>query len=157
MTHDFSYKGFELSATFNWVYGNTILNGTRADLDLPTGQKNSSARVKDRWTPTNPSNTIPRASLNRAFLFSDAQLEDGSYLRLGAATLGYHLPTNWLKQVGLSSAKIYVTGQNLWTWTNYTGYDPETNQSGQNNILRGIDSDAYPLAKTWLAGIQIRF
>ncbi|MFT4031934.1 MAG: TonB-dependent receptor [Siphonobacter sp.] len=157
MVHDFSYKGFELSATFNWVYGNKILNSTRADLDLPTGQKNSSARVKGRWTTTNPSNTIPRASLNRAFLFSDAQLEDGSYLRLGAITLGYNLPVSWLRSVGIANAKLYVTGQNVWTLTNYTGYDPETNQTGQGNILRGVDSDAYPLAKSYLVGVHIGF
>lgn len=156
-TNDFTYKGFELSASFNWVSGNKVLNSTRADLDLPTGQKNSSARVKDRWTPTNPSNTIPRASLNRAFLFSDAQLEDGSFLRLGTLSLGYNLPASLLKKTGIERAKLYVSGQNLFVITKYTGYDPETNQSGQNNILRGIDSDSYPNSRSFLVGVNLSF
>ena len=156
-TNDFSYKGFDLSASFNYVYGNKILNSTRADLDLPTGQKNSSARVKDRWTPTNPSNSIPRATLNRAFLFSDAQIEDGSFLRLGSLSLGYNFPSSWLKKSGISNAKLYVSGQNLFVITKYTGFDPETNQSGQNNILRGIDSDSYPNSRSFLVGINLSF
>ncbi|SEW42214.1 SusC/RagA family TonB-linked outer membrane protein [Chitinophaga arvensicola] len=155
MTHDFAWNNFDLSASFNWVYGNTILNSTRAELDLPTGQKNSSARVKDRWTPTNPSNSIPRASLNRSFLFSDAQLEDGSYFRLGNLSLGYNLPRKWLQAAHLERLRVYVAAQNLFTITHYTGYDPETNQSGQDNILRGIDSDAYPSAKTYMVGINL--
>ena len=156
-TNDFSYKGFDLSASFNYVYGNKILNSTRADLDLPTGQKNSSARVKDRWTPTNASNSIPRATLNRAFLFSDAQIEDGSFLRLGSLSLGYNFPSSWLKKSGISNAKLYVSGQNLFVITKYTGFDPETNQSGQNNILRGIDSDSYPNSRSFLVGINLSF
>lgn len=156
-TNDFSYKGFDLSASFNYVYGNKILNSTRADLDLPTGQKNSSARVKDRWTPTNPSNTIPRATLNRAFLFSNAQIEDGSFLRLGSLSLGYNFPANWLSKTGISNAKLYVSGQNLFVVTKYTGFDPETNQSGQNNILRGIDSDSYPNSRSFLVGVNLSF
>lgn len=156
-TSDVSYKGFELSASFNWVYGNKILNSTRTDLDLPTGQKNSSARVADRWTPTNPSNTIPRASLNRAFLFSDAQLEDGSFLRLGTLSLGYNFPSTWISRAGLTRAKLYVSGQNLFVITNYTGYDPEVNQSAQSNILRGIDSDAYPNSRSYMVGVNLSF
>ncbi len=150
-----SYRGFEVSASLNWVQGNSILNSTRADLDLPTGQKNSSLRVKDRWTPTNPSNTIPRASTNRAFLFSSAQIEDGSYLRLGTLTLGYNLPDKVLRTLHFNRLRIYATAQNLLTITGYTGYDPEVNQFGQNNILRGIDSDAYPSAKTYTLGINL--
>lgn len=157
MSHQLAYKNFDLSLVFNWVYGNKILNSTRTELDLPTGQKNSSARVADRWTPENPSNTIPRANLSRAFLFSDAQLENGSYLRLGTASLGYTLHRNVFKNTPIDQLRIYVSALNLWTWTNYTGYDPEVNQSGQNNILRGIDSDAYPSAKTWLFGLNINF
>lgn len=157
MSHDFSYKAFDLGLSFNWVYGNKILNSTRAELDLPTGQKNSSERVNDRWTATNPSTTIPRASLNRAFLFSDALLEDGSYLRLNTLTLGYHLPAGVLRSLRVSNVKIYASALNLFTITHYTGYDPESNQSGQNNILRGIDSDAYPSARTFLLGINVGF
>lgn len=156
-TNDFSYKGFDLSASFNYVVGNKILNSTRADLDLPTGQKNSSARVKDRWTPTNPSNTIPRATLNRAFLFSDAQIEDGSFLRLGSLSLGYNFPSSWVSKAGISNAKLYVSAQNLFVITKYTGFDPETNQSGQNNILRGIDSDSYPNSRSFLVGVNLSF
>jgi len=157
MSHDFSYHSFDLGFSVNWVYGNEILNSTRAELDLPTGQKNSSQRVVNRWTPTNPGNTIQRASLNRAFLFSDALLEDGSYLRLNTVTLGYHLPSKIVKALRISNLKVYASALNLLTLTHYTGYDPESNQSGQNNILRGIDSDSYPSAKTFLLGLNVGF
>lgn len=157
MTHTLSYKNIDLNLFFNWVYGNKILNSTRAELDLPTGQKNSAARVADRWTPENPSNTIPRANLNRAFLFSDAQLEDGSFLRLNTATIGYTFDRSLFNSSRIQQLRIYVSALNLWTLTNYTGYDPEVNQSGQNNILRGIDSDAYPSPKTWLFGASLNF
>jgi TonB-linked SusC/RagA family outer membrane protein len=157
MSHDISYHSFDLGFSVNWVYGNKILNSTRAELDLPTGQKNSSERVVNRWTPTNPSSTIQRASLNRAFLFSDALLEDGSYLRLNTVTLGYHLPANVVKSLRMSSLKVYASALNLLTITHYTGYDPESNQSGQSNILRGIDSDSYPSARTFLLGINVGF
>jgi len=157
MSHDFSYRSFDLGFSVNWVYGNEILNSTRAELDLPTGQKNSSQRVVNRWTASNPSNTIQRASLNRAFLFSDALLEDGSYLRLNTVTLGYHLPSKAAKTLGLSNLKVYASALNLLTLTHYTGYDPESNQSGQNNILRGIDSDSYPNARTFLVGLNVGF
>jgi len=157
MSHDFSYNSFDLGFSVNWVYGNEILNSTRAELDLPTGQKNSSQRVVNRWTPTNPSTTIQRASLNRAFLFSDALLEDGSYLRLNTVTLGYHLPSKVTKALRISNLKVYASALNLLTLTHYTGYDPESNQSGQNNILRGIDSDSYPNARTFLLGLNVGF
>jgi len=142
---------------FGYVYGNKILNSTRADLDTPTGQKNSTQNVLDRWTPTNPSRTMPRASLNRSFLFSDALLEDGSYLRLSTLSLGYTLTGNALKVSSIDKIRIYATGLNLWTWTNYSGYDPEVNQNAQHNVLKGIDSDAYPSARTYLVGINLTF
>ncbi|PUZ25666.1 TonB-dependent receptor [Chitinophaga parva] len=157
MTHDFFYKGFDLSASFNWVYGNTILNSTRAELDLPTGQKNSSERVKYRWTPTNPSNSIPRASLNRSFLFSNAQLESGSYFRLGVLTLGYSLPARWLQAARIQQLRVYASALNLFTITHYTGYDPEGNQTGQGTILRGVDADTYPTPKAYMVGLNLNF
>ncbi len=157
MSHNLSYKNFDLNVFVNWVYGNTILNSTRADLELPTGQKNSGAAVKDRWTSTNPSNTIPRASLTRSFLFSDALLEDGSFLRLGTVTFGYTFRGEQLRTRAFNSLRLYVSALNPWTWTNYTGYDPEVNRSGKDNILRGIDSDAYPSAKTFLFGLNLNF
>ncbi|RFS26531.1 TonB-dependent receptor [Chitinophaga silvatica] len=156
-SHDLAWKGFDLNASFNWVYGNKILNSSRIELDLPTGAKNSSARVKDRWTPSNPGNTIPRASLNRSFLFNDSQLEDGSYLRLGNLAFGYTLPRKWTQAAKIERLRVYVSAQNLFTLTSYSGYDPETNQAGQDNILRGIDSDAYPSAKTYMVGINVGF
>lgn len=157
LSNSLQYKPFELNAVVNFVQGNSILNSTRADLDLPTGQKNSSARVANRWTPTNPSNEIPRANLSRQFLFSSAQIEDGSYLRLGTLTLAYNIAESFIRKIGVSKLRLYVTAVNLFTHTKYTGYDPEVNQFGQSNILRGIDSDAYPSAKTYLLGLNVTF
>jgi len=155
--HTLGYKNIDLNLMFGYVYGNKILNSSRADLDTPTGQKNSSQNVLDRWTPTNPSQTMPRASLNRSFLFSDALLEDGAYLRLSTLSLGYTISGNALKTRVFDKIRLYITALNLWTWTNYSGYDPEVSQNAQDNVLKGIDSDAYPSAKTFLMGISLNF
>ena len=88
-------------------------------------------------------------------------LEDGSYLRLRNVQLTYSLPNNWMKKVGISGAQIYIQGQNILTLTKYTGLDPDINlrTSGNDNqdIHMGIDEGAYPVAKSYLLGVRLKF
>ncbi len=120
-----SYKGFDLNLFISGVYGNKLYNTNLWDLLSMDRLFNADVRVLDRWTPTNPSNTIPRAGL----VASNAQassrfVEDGSYTKLKNITLGYTLPKNLLKNAA-SKLRIYVSAQNMICITKYSGLDPE--------------------------------
>ncbi|MBK9018126.1 MAG: TonB-dependent receptor [Saprospiraceae bacterium] len=84
-------------------------------------------------------------------------MEDGSFIRIKNVTLGYSFPTDWLRVAKLSKFRIYASANNLFTQTNYRGYDPEVNAFGQSNLLQGIDYGGYPLSRTIIGGIQVGF
>jgi TonB-linked SusC/RagA family outer membrane protein len=155
-TNNFSFKGFDLSVFFQGVEGNSIFNLNRFELESQTGVSNQLASVKDRWTPANPSQTIPRASANgQPYQVTSRQVEDGSYIRLRNIQLAYNFPSNLLKRAGLTNAKIYVSAQNLLTFTDYSGYDPEVSRFGQDNLSQGTDYGSYPATKIFLVGVNI--
>jgi hypothetical protein len=111
-----------------------------------------------RWTPDNPSDLYPRANRSADYLeMSDRYLEDGSYIRLQVVTLGYQLPPSILGKIRLKGAKIYISGKNLLTFTDYTGYDPEVGRFGTSNIRQGYDLGGYPAARTYLVGLNLEF
>ena len=155
-SNNFEWKGFDLSLFFQGSIGNQILNGNKQTLELFSGQQNADASALDRWTPTNPSNTIPRAKLDPAPVFSDRYIEDGSFIRLKSASLGYTFPKKITKSLQLSNLKVYISGSNLLTWTKYTGFDPEIT-SGDNTVSQGTDSGSYPVSKSFNAGVNITF
>ena len=90
-------------------------------------------------------------------LISALYVEDGSYIRFKNISLGYTLPPHWLQSLSVSACRIYLTAQNLFTITSYTGYDPEVNRFGSDTISQGIDYGAYPAAKTFLLGLNLKF
>ena len=117
---------------------------------------NAGVGVLDRWTPTNPSNTVPKAGgAPQNLQLSDRFVEDGSFSRLKNLTIGYTLPNDAFGQELFSKFRIYVSGQNLITITDYTGLDPEV---GNGDLFEyGIDRGAYPQPKTYLMGLQVSF
>jgi TonB-linked SusC/RagA family outer membrane protein len=155
VTNTLSYKGFDLLVFLQGSYGNQILNTNRQNLELFTGQQNAAASALDRWTPNNPSQTIPRAKLDPAPVFSSRFIENGSYLRVKNVSLSYSLPKNWIGKAGLANASIYVSGQNLLTWTKYTGFDPEVTSG--SNVSPGTDSGIYPVARVYNLGVRVGF
>lgn len=155
LTNSFSWKGFDLSVLLQGVYGNQIINSNRQTLEMFTGQQNASTTALERWTPDNPSTSIPRAKLDPAPIFSDRFVEDGSFLRIKHVTLGYTLRKALISKVKLSEVNFYVSGQNLFTWTNYTGFDPEVTSG--SNVSPGTDSGIYPIARTLNAGLRVTF
>lgn len=158
LNNTISYKGFDLNIFIQGTFGNEVLNYGTFDQMNMTGGNNQSTRVLDRWTPTNPSNSVPRANAaGGSRLLSTLHVEDGSYIRFKNISLGYTLPTSWLRSLSVSSCRIYITGQNLFTITSYTGYDPEVNRFGSDTISQGIDYGAYPAAKTYLLGLNVKF
>lgn len=150
-----SYKSFDLSAFFAGTEGNKIYNLSRYNFENPSGGKNSFAGVANRWTPTNPSNEFVSTQGNQGsrLPISDRFLEDGSFLRLKNVTLGYKLPP--IKSI--YSLRVYVSGNNLFTITKYTGYDPEVNSFGGSNTVLGVDNIVYPQSKSFLFGVQLAF
>lgn len=153
ITNTLNWKGFELNIFANWSYGNDILNHNLLQLENPTGGGNALSAMVDRWTPDNPSQLYPRATRQRAILFSNRQLEDGSYVRIKTLTFSYSFPT--LISDRLSGLKVYFTAQNLWTVTNYSGFDPEVSRHGTTNLTPGEDYGVYPVAKTFLLGVNL--
>jgi hypothetical protein len=155
ISNDFNWNGFDLSVFFQGSEGNKILNANKQTLELFTGQQNASATALDRWTPTHPSNTVPRAKLDPAPVFSDRFIEDGSFIRLKTLTIGYTVPRELLQKVKLSNLRFYLIGQNLFTWTKYSGFDPEVTSG--NNVTPGTDAGIYPISKVINGGVTINF
>jgi len=158
-TNNFSYKNFDLNVLFQWSYGNDLLNANRLIFEgniTNVHHFNQYASWADRWTPENPSNTIHRTGGGGPQVISSRVIEDGSYLRLKTVMLGYTIPQSVTKRIGLSSLGLNVAAQNLLTWTNYSGMDPEV--SVHNSVLTpGFDFSAYPHARTLVFGLKARF
>lgn len=157
LTNTFSYKGLELTVFLQYSYGNDILNYNKIELELPAGIQNLRKDVVDRWSESNPDGEFPRATTNRTIEFSSQYIESGSFLRARNVTLGYQLPSDFIKKFKIRSAKIYASTQNLFTVTKYSGYDPEVSRYGQTNLNIGQDYGGYPLARTLLLGLNLGF
>lgn len=157
LTNTLSYKSFDLSLFFQGSQGNDIFNSTRIDLEGMFDSKNQSTAVLNRWTPDNTNTNIPRAGEINNVRNSTRFVEDGSYLRLKQVTLTYNLSSSLLEKAGINKMSLYTTGQNLLTFTNYSGFDPEVNAFGRNAIVQGVDYGTYPQAKTVTFGVNIEF
>ena len=151
------YKGFDFNIFFQGVGGNKIYNGNDFRLlSLDTG-RNFRVEAENAWTPSNTNTNIPRAVLgdpNRNSRASTRFLEDGDYLRIKTIQLGYSLPANVLETLEVDKLRVYLTGQNLFTFTNYSGLDPEV---GGSVLSRGIDNNLYPKYKSVIFGLQLAF
>ncbi|MFA6581479.1 MAG: SusC/RagA family TonB-linked outer membrane protein, partial [Paludibacter sp.] len=151
MNNTFSYKGIDLSIFLQGVAGNKIINANRFWSEAMAVAQNQTDATLNRWTGEGTSNTMPRAVFNdpnKNTRPSDRYVEDGSYLRVKNVTLGYTLPASLTKKVQLSTARFYLTAQNLFTLTKYSGFDPEI---GTN----GIDNNLYPVTRTISVGFNL--
>jgi TonB-linked SusC/RagA family outer membrane protein len=156
-----AYKGFDLSANFQGTQGNSIFNETRKQLYDGQGVTQMSADILNAWTATNTNTTMPRlngSDANQNLRISDRYVEDGSYLRLKTLNLGYTFPQSIASKIYASSLRLYLTGQNLLTFTKYSGADPEIGQQTVSGTLSaGVDPGTYPQPKTITAGINLTF
>jgi TonB-linked SusC/RagA family outer membrane protein len=155
------WRGFELSSLLSGAFGADVLNLNLIRVESGAPSTNITRdRFYDRWTPQNPNAKYPRigvASQSIGSNYVDTMLEDGSYLRLSNLTLGYTLPTRWVASRGLRETRVYVTGSNLYTWTKYSGYNPDVSSMGVGNVNRGVDVGAYPLARTVTIGFNVGY
>ena len=160
-TNSFEYKGIDLSIFFQWSYGNDIMNANRLFFESGNNKSrelNQYASYINRWTPENPDSDIPSATdsgSNR--VFSSRIVEDGSFLRLKNVTLGYTFPGQLTKKWKIDKARVYVAAQNLWTWTGYSGYDPEVSVRNSSALTPGLDYSSYPRAYSISFGVSLGF
>lgn len=158
----FRYGGFDLSAAVGFSYGNDLYNIMKQELFFLNGRQNQSREILERWQPTNTAEenrdaVWPKTNSKFPFTGVDMWIEDGSYLRLRTLTLGYVLPVSKLSIGGLSQARLYVSAENLLTLTGYSGFDPEVNIAGQDNLRLGFDYGTYPTARTYTVGASLSF
>lgn len=159
-----TYKAFDFGLFIQSVQGVDIWNAKRLQFILDGSGGNKISAVQEAWTPQNTNTDIPRLTVrdranNRRS--SDFYVEDGSYIRVKSLQLGYTFPQGILNVLSLSRVRLYVSGQNIFTLTNYTGFDPEIGRGGifsNTSIFNGgVDRTAYPQARTWFGGIQVSF
>jgi TonB-linked SusC/RagA family outer membrane protein len=164
---DGTYKAWDFNLYFYGVYGNKIDNYTESALESFqnrgfTGVDNVSEKYyNNRWTPTNPSNRYAKASYNDDAIGDDVPsstwIEDGSFLKLKNATIGYTIQSNFLKKAMISKVRLYVSSQNLFTITKYTGLDPEIGLQNGNATQNGLDNGAYPSSRYYTVGLNVIF
>lgn len=153
MNNTFTWKGFELSIFVQGVSGNDIFNANRIWQEGMSVAQNQTTAVLNRWTEGGTSSTMPRAIFNdpnKNARGSDRFIEDASYVRFKNITLGYSIPKVVADRLKLTSARLYASGQNLYTFTKYSGIDPEVG-------VNGIDFNVYPVTRTYSVGVNMSF
>jgi hypothetical protein len=161
LTNTAGWKRFDLSTTLDGSYGSTLfnLNVNRLESGNP-GTNLLRERWTDRWTPDNPNAKYPRIGgsvLNIGTDMTSDMLESGTYTRLRALTFGYTLPSQVAARSGFANLRVYLTGTNLITWTNYGGFNPDVSSISVGNVNRGIDIGAYPLPRAWTFGFNLSY
>lgn len=161
----FSYKGISLSMLFTGVQGNEILNSGYAFYGYPdpvwTNSNVLRSAYTDNWSEQNPNGQQPRLGYGFAGRYNvyinDRMVEDGSYLRLQTITLGYDIPTERLGMKKIKRINIYATARNLFTITNYSGYDPEITSYLYDGTILGVDWQTLPNPRTFIFGFNMSF
>ncbi len=165
-TNNFEWKNFDLSIFFQWSYGNDVINYNRVRLESLRGNHiNQLASAANHWTPrvdngdgtyTEGNYTNYLCAVNRSLnnVNTSREVEDASFLRLKNIQIGYNFPSKLLKNWKIRSLRVYFTAQDLWTWTKYTGYDPEV--STRNSAMtRGFDYSSYPKTTSFTFGVKL--
>ncbi|RZJ94336.1 MAG: SusC/RagA family TonB-linked outer membrane protein [Hymenobacter sp.] len=152
----FSFKGFELGVFMQYSGGNMIYNATRAGL-LTNYLNNNLSEIKSRWTTPGQETNVQKLVLqdNVSTQASTRWLEKGNYLRFRQVSLGYNMPTTLANSLGLYNLRIYALVQNLYTFTNYSGTDPEVNSNRTSNIAYGTDNRSTPQPRSFTIGLNL--
>lgn len=158
-SNSFRYKGFDLNIFFQWSYGNDILNANKIFFEGNAKHikaLNQYATYENRWTPENPSNEYFRAGGKQDYFYTSRVVEDGSFLRLKTVSLGYNFNERFLNKLNLNTLRVYASAQNLYTWTNYSGSNPDVS-TRHSALTPGFDFSSYPLARTLTVGLSTTF
>jgi len=161
-TNGFAYKNFDLNVFFQFSYGNDVFNGSRLYLESLQGGDNQTTAVLRRWTQPGDITDVPRATNDAVKAGANKRvssrfIEDGSYLRLKNLTFGYNVNKALISKLHISSLRFYASAQNLLTFTNYSGLDPEVNYSGNSTRVVGTDFFTFPQARSITLGANLKF
>lgn len=144
------WKGIDLQLFFQGVYGNEIYNALRLRTEGSGNEATLSTAMRDVWTMDNPDGSIANPLGNPINKENSSRyVEDGSYMRLKNVQIGYTLPSRWTERIKMSRCRIYLSGSNVFTLTDYSGYDPE--------VGGGVDYGNYPQSRTFMLGVNINF
>ncbi|MDR0711594.1 MAG: SusC/RagA family TonB-linked outer membrane protein [Prevotellaceae bacterium] len=164
LTNTFAYKGFALNVSCNFLYKNLIYNYGRESFDTDGAildiNQMELAEGWSRWEKPGDNATHPQPMMNgnnNAQKTSSRYLEDGSYFKIRNLTLSYTFPKRWLEKVKASNLRIYVSADNLYTYTKYSGMDPEVSYQMAEWSLPGMQMFKYPLSKQFLGGLELTF
>ena len=155
-----TYKNFDLNFLILGSHGQDVYNFTKGQqLAIGGGVPDAvHPDILNRWTPDNPSNEIPAfTTTSQDFLLSTRFLEDGSFVRMKNVTLAYNFSKEVLDKLNINSLRIYTSAENLFTITDYSGFDPELSVSGNSDIDVGIDRSTFPQAKSFTLGLNVTF
>lgn len=158
-TNSVSYKNFDASVFLHFVYGNMIFNQAEYSYGRLHTWFNSSTLARNRWRKPGDIATLHRAAWGdptRNGSVSNRVLQDGSFLRVKNIAMGYNIKNAALKKAGIQNLRIYAAGQNIFTFTDYRGYDPEVNANGNDTTL-GFDMSSYPQARSFSLGLNATF
>lgn len=158
LSNNFTYKNFDLSIFFQWSYGNDILNANRLIFEGAESRSylNQFKTFADRWSDENQNSLIPKAFGSGPNVYSSRIIEDGSFLRLKTVSFGYNLPAKTLHKMKISNIRLYTSIQNLFTFTNYSGPDPEVSVR-PSALTPGFDWSAYPKVRAYTIGLNVNF
>ena len=151
------WKGIDLSITLSGAFGHQIMKSYRSWSDSP--KENHTSDIFGRWHGYGTSDRLPRLSSNYSTNWgwvSDIYVENGDYMRIQNITLGYDFKS-LIKSNAISQLRLYVSAQNLYTFTKYSGMDPEVGYGGYDDWSSGIDLGFYPSPRTWMIGLNIKF
>lgn len=159
-SNDITWKNFDLNLFLEFSQGNDVLNANRIIFE-GGGRVNQNmyATYINRWTPENQNNKYYRTNGRGPsdFGYSTRVVEDASYVRVKTVSLGYSLPQKLINRIRLKTCRVYVSAQNLYTWTNYEGFDPEVSAFGNSALMPGFDYSVYPRSRTITFGVNLSF
>ena len=154
--YTFRYGNWTLRTSFNYRFGNKVINLARMNLQKMSTTENQTAAVNYRWRKDGDDTPMPRAMYGETmawnYLASDRYVEDAGYVRFQYAQLTYKVPSKVIKSIGLRDLKFYVSGNNLFCWTKYSGSDPEHSVSGWGVA---VDDSQTPRAKSFTVGVNV--
>ena len=137
--------------------GFKIANLNRQGMESPGGGSNMLPAVLNYWSATNPTNSMTGLGIDPYDGMTSRWLEDGSFVRLQNVTLSWDIPRSFASRIGSQRLRMYLSGQNLRTWTKYSWYDPEVSSRGTNDTSIGWDDSSYPGIRTFTFGMNVGF
>jgi hypothetical protein len=156
-TGSVSYRRLSLNYVLRGAKGFMVANLNRQGMETPGNGSNQLPSVLNYWSPANPTNSMTGLGIDPYDGMTSRWLEDGSFVRLQNLTLGLDLPTGFTSRLGTQRLRLYLSGQNLKTWTKYSWYDPEVSSRGTSDLSLGWDDSSYPATRTFTLGVNVGF